>query len=240
MGFEVELKSVGGMMAVGSDVPVRVNCNVGINTEAGRTYEIERLEEIRNSEYQPDTFMDLSVGQLEKPFYREVQDRFNCPVGFVPSYLLPTNTAINKKTAIDIVKRLADDGISFLTLHLTASKELYDLAKASRKIPVTSRGGRAVLNQMKLSGGENVWKSCLPEIIAITKEYGVVISLGTTFRPAGINDACDEAHMKETTEQLKLCRMLQAEGVKVMVENVGHISIDRLEKHCEMLRQMRR
>ena len=31
--------------------------------------------------------------------------------------------------------------------------------------------------------------------------------------------------------------MLQAEGVQVMVENVGHISIDRLEKHCGLLRQ---
>ena len=238
MAFEVVLKSAGERLVVGSGAPVRVNCNVGINAEAGRAYEIERLEAIRESESLPDTFMDLSVGRLEKPFYKEIQVRFDCPVGIVPSYLLPTNTAINKNAAIDIVKRLADDGISFLTMHLTASMELFGLAKASRKIPVTSRGGCSVLHQMKLSGDENIWKTCLPEIINIAKAYGIVISLGTTFRPAGISDACDEAHLKETEEQLELCRMLQREDVQVMVENVGHIAIDRLEKHCELLRQM--
>ncbi len=79
--------------------------------------------------------------------------------------------------------------------------------------------------------------SILPQIIDLAKENSIVISLGTTFRPAGVDEACDEVHLKETEEQLKLCRMLQAEGVQVMVENVGHIGIDRLEKHCGLLRQ---
>jgi len=234
----LKLKTPKGNLKVGDGCPVRTNCNVGINTEASRAYEIERLEAIRESNYYPDTFMDLSVGKLGKPFYKEIQERFECPVGFVPSYLLPTNTAINRKTAIDIIKRLAEDEISFLTIHLTASKEMLNVAKATRKIPVTSRGGCAVLHQMNLSGRGNIWMESLTEIIEIAKKHRITISLGTTFRPAGISDACDEVHLKETEEQLKLCRMLQEEGVQVIVENVGHISIDRLEEHCELLRQM--
>lgn len=232
------LKTLNRNLEIGNYCPVRVNCNVGINNEAGRAYEIERLEAIRRNEQQPDTFMDLSVGLFEKPFYKEIQERFDCPVGFVPSYLFPVNTAISKSDATGIINRLADDGISFLTLHLTASSELFERAKSTRKIPVTSRGGGAVLHQIKLSGKGNIWMACLPEIIDIAKAYGIVISLGTAFRPAGIADACDEVHIRETQEQLKLCKMLQAEGVQVMVENVGHISIDRLEKHCELLRQI--
>lgn len=49
---------------VGSDIPVRVNCNVGINVEADRTYEIKRLEAVKNSDCQPDIFMNLSIGQF--------------------------------------------------------------------------------------------------------------------------------------------------------------------------------
>ena len=224
-------------LEVGQNRPVRVNCNVGVNTAAERAYEIERLDAIRDSRCLPDTFMDLSVGQLEKPFYREIQDRFDCPVGFVPSYLFPANNVISKKDAIGLIEKLANDGISFLTLHLTASLELLETAKVTRKIPVTSRGGIAVLQQMIMNGGKNIWKECLPEIIDITKSYGITISLGATFRPAGICDACDEAHLNETKEQLRVCKMLQSDGVQVMVENVGHVSIDRLEKHCELLRQ---
>ena len=237
MGCENKLKSNLGGLIVGDGVPVRVNCNIGINRENARIYEIERLEAIKASDCQPDTFMDLSVGRLERPFYKDVQERFDCPIGFVPSYLLPVNSNITKSEAIDIIKKLGDDGIAFITLHLTASSSLYELAKKTRKIPTTSRGGTAVLRQMQRGGDENIWMSILPQIIDLAKEYGIVISLGTTFRPAGVNEACDEVHLRETEEQLKLCRMLQAKGVQVMVENVGHIGIDRLEKHCGLLRQ---
>lgn len=224
-------------LEVGGKYPIRVNCNVGINNEAGRAYEIGRLDAIKNSEYVPDTFMDLSIGHYAKPFYKEIQERFDCPTGFVPSYLLPTDRAITKHDAVDFIKRLADDGVSFFTLHLTATKELFDLAIKTRKIPVTSRGGSIVIRHFLDTGDENIWLSILPEIITIAKEYNIVISLGTTFRPAGIEEACDEVHVRETEEQLRMCQQLRAEGVQVMVENVGHISLDKLEKHCELLRQ---
>lgn len=237
MGCKVKLKTKNGGLVVGEGLPVCVNCNVGINHENDRQYEIERLESIKAFDSVPDTFMDLSVGRLERPFYKDVQERFDCPIGFVPSYLLPVNSSIKKSEAIDIIKKLGDDGISFITLHLTASAHLYEHAIKTRKIPTTSRGGTAVLRQMQRGGDENIWMSILPQIIDLAKEYGIVISLGTTFRPAGVDEACDEVHLRETEDQLKLCRMLQAEGVQVMVENVGHISIDRLEKHCGLLRQ---
>lgn len=239
MGCEIKLKSHLGGLIVGDGVSVRVNCNVGINHESDRLYEIERLEAIKASDDQPDTFMDLSVGRLERPFYKEVQERFDCPIGFVPSYLLPVNSSITKNGALDIIKKLGDDGVSFITLHFTASAYLYELAKEKRKIPMTSRGGAAVLRQIQRGGdeNENIWLSCLPEIVDIVKAYRMAISLGATFRPAGICDACDEVHLRETEEQLKLCKSLQDEGVQVMVENVGHISMDRLEKHCGLLRQ---
>lgn len=220
----ISLKAKYANLEIGKNNPIRVNCNVGINEEVDRAYEIERLEVIKNNDCQPDTFMDLSIGQFNKPFYKEIQDRFDCPVGFVPSYLFSPNKPISKKEAIDILKRLADDGIAFVTLHFTATQELFRRAKATRKIPVTSRGGSAVLQQMVRTGdGDNIWISCLPKIIDIAKAYNIVISLGTTFRPAGIMEACDEVHLKETDEQLKICRILQADGVQVMVENVGHV-----------------
>ena len=235
--IEVSLKSHSGGIKVGESQPVRVNCNVGANTPEQIVYERERLKAIGESNRLPDTFMDLSIGQYEKPLYKEIVREFGCPVGVVPAYSFPTTLHITQEYALATLRRLADDGLSFFTLHLTANRDLLDLAKRTRKIPVTSRGGAIALMRSIDDNSENIWMSILPQIIDLAKEYGIVISLGATFRPAGVDEACDEVHLKETEEQLKLCRMLQAEGVQVMVENVGHISIDRLEKHCGLLRQ---
>ena len=235
--FEVSLKSHSGDLKVGESQPLRVNCNVGANTPEQIVYERERLKAIKESNQQPDTFMDLSIGQYEKPLYKEIVSEFGCPVGVVPAYTFPTTLPITQEYALDTLRRLADDGLSFFSLHLTAKKDLLDFAKRTRKIPVTSRGGAIVLMRSIDDNSENIWVSILPQIIDLAKEYGIVISLGTTFRPAGVDEACDEVHLRETEEQLKLCRMLQAKGVQVMVENVGHIGIDRLEKHCGLLRQ---
>ena len=210
---------------------------MGANSIEQMTYERERLQAIKEGSLRPDTFMDLSIGLCEEPLYKVVIREFKCPVGVVPAYFFPWIGKINKTIAIDTLKRLADDGLSFFTCHLTATQELFDIARHSRKIQVQSRGGGIVLRHAFDGNCENIWISVLPEIIDIAKEYKIVISLGATFRPAGIEEACDEVHLRVTNEQLRYCRMLQKEGVQVMVENVGHIALDKLEEHCKRLRQ---
>lgn len=189
--IEVSLKSHSGCIKVGESQPVRVNCNVGANTPEQIMFELERLKAIEESNQLPDTFMDLSIGQYEKPLYKEIIRGLGCPVGVVPAYSFPTTLHITQEYALDMLRRLADDGLSFFTLHLTAKKVFLDLAKRTRKIPVTSRGGAIVLMRSIDDNSENIWVSILPRIIDLAKEYGIVISLGTTFRPAGVDEACD-------------------------------------------------
>lgn len=235
--IEVSLKSHASVLKVGELHQVRINCNVGANTPEQMYYERERLKAIKESNQFPDTFMDLSIGHYDEPLYKDIISEFGRPVGTVPAYTFPASLRITSDYALDTLKRLADDGLSFLTLHLTAEKDLLELAKRTRKIPVTSRGGAIVLMQAQENNSENIWVSILPQIVDLTKAYGIVISLGTTFRPAGIDEACDEIHLRETGEQLKYCKLLQKEGVQVMVENIGHIALNRLEEHCRRLRQ---
>ena len=237
MSYIVELKYKNGLLPVGGYSPVRVNCNVGANSARQMAYERKRLASIRDNGLLPDCFMDLSIGEYPLPLYKDILCDFGCPVGTVPAYSFSASLRVTAERALDILKRQADDGVSFFTLHLTASEKLFNQALKTRKIPVTSRGGSIVLRQMLDTSEENIWLSILPQIIDLAKVYGIAISLGTTFRPAGIAEACDEIHLSETHEQLKMCRLLQAEGVQVMVENVGHITLDKQEKHCELLRQ---
>ncbi len=234
--IEVSLKSHNDDLKVGEVHQVRVNCNVGANTPEQMGYERERLKAIKDSKLLPDTFMDLSIGYYDAPLYKYIIREIGCPVGGVPAYGFPSSRMTSRQDALDVLKRLADDGIAFFTLHLTANRDLLEIAKRTRKIPVTSRGGAIVLKQVMEGRSENIWVSILPQIVDLAKEYGIVISLGSTFRPAGIDEACDEVHLKETEEQLKYCKLLQKEGVQVMVENVGHIALNQLEEHCKRLR----
>ena len=76
---------------------MRVNCNVGANTPEQIVYERERLKVIKESNQLPDTFMDLSIGQYEKPLYKEIIREFGCPVGVVPADSFPTALHITQK-----------------------------------------------------------------------------------------------------------------------------------------------
>lgn len=94
---------------------------------------------------------------------------------------------------------------------------LYDIEKNSRK--------------------QNLFYDHIDEITEIARQYNMTISLGSTFRPSNIFDACDEVHTRETEEQLEICRYLQQKNINVMVENVGHMPLGKMESHAKLLRQ---
>ena len=103
---------------------------------------------------------------------------------------------------------------------------------------ISSRGAGICLYDLQINKRKkNLFLEHIDEIIDIALQYDITISLGTTFRPGNIFDACDEVHIAETKHQLAVSRYLKSKGVKIIVENVGHISIDKLERHAKLLRE---
>jgi len=234
------LKTKNGSLGVGDKYPIRINCNIGINEVSCYEYEIDKINTIfSNKETHPDLMMDLSTITTEKPIYKYLIDNFEVVVGTVPVYqVFNKEKGVLKKKFLDYLEFLAEVGVSFFTLHFTADMDIYELAKKTRGIPVTSRGGSIVLSDTLINQGkENIIAACIDEIIDIALNNDVAISLGTTFRPAGIKDSCDIVHIMETKRQLEYCKHLQSKGVKVIVENIGHVDIDSLKKHSELLRE---
>lgn len=224
---------------IGGDSPIRVNCNIGCNTLSGYNKEKEKLLTLREEGVLPDMMMDLSLAEHEKPLYLTIRDELNLPFGSVLAYhgFDRKNGLCWENTRFSLL-RLCQEGVSFITVHFTADADLFRQAKTKRKIPITSRGGGIVLydteqNQRK----KNIFREHIEEIIDIVLKHDVAISLGTTFRPSTVLDACDSIHVEETIRQLEICRFLQHKGVKTMVENIGHISLDKLAHHAQLLRQ---
>lgn len=225
-------------LTIGKDAPVRVNCNIGCNSADDYELEIQKIEAIKKSGLYPDMMMDLSLERMPKPLYRVAHEELGVEVGTVLSYIpFSKSKGLNWGVCKQYLMELCENGISFVTVHFTASKGLYEFACSTRRIPVTSRGGAMCLYDMKLHQRENVFMQHIDEIAEIALRYGAAISLGATFRPSNIFEACDDVHLQETIEQLRICQYLQSKGVNVMVENVGHIGLDKLEKHAKLLKQ---
>lgn len=225
-------------LTIGLGAPVRVNCNIGCNSESEYIEELKKIETIKASGSIPDMMMDLSLVRMPKPLYVVAREELQAEIGTVLSYLhFSKETGLQWEVCRDYLYELCENGISFVTIHFTASRELLDLAKSTRKIPVTSRGGAMCLYDCMKNERDNIYMQHIDEIAEIVRRYDVTISLGSTFRPANIFDACDEAHIKETQAQLEVSRYLHRKGVKVMIENIGHIGLDKLEQHSDLLKQ---
>lgn len=187
----------------------------------------------------PDMMMDLSLSRFDKPLFRYIKDELKIPAGVVLSYI-----PFSKKNGLDwgecqtYFKYLSDQDIDFVTVHFTANIELFELAREGRHIPVTSRGGAICIYDQKINNRpSNLFLEHIDEIADWALSNSVAISLGSTFRPGNIFDAQDVSHIYETRNQLEICKYLQRRGVNVIVENIGHISIQKLEEHSHILKE---
>lgn len=233
----IRLKGNTHNLMVGEGYPIIVNCNIGANDLHNFSYEKNKIDTLfKNPLTSPDTMMDLSILDKEGHLARHIIQKHGVPVGVVPIYAF-NESELNKSSLLKQIKNYAEMGIAFMSMHFTADTDIYEIAVRERKIPTTSRGGSISLKNAYKSGKLNIFRKCINDIIELANKYNFVISLGTTFRPASIIDACDNAHLTETIRQIELSHYLQEQGVSVIVENVGHISIDKIEKHSSLLQQ---
>lgn len=235
---EVTLIGKSVNVTVGSNHPIVVNCNFGINSKSEYNAEISKIDSIFSNIYcRPDLVMDLSLVGWEFPIANYISNKYGIPVGIVPIYAI-NESSITDEIILQRIELLASRGVAFMTMHFTADADLYEEALHSREIPSTSRGGMITLKYSLKRGSKiNFFRRNMYEIVAIATKYDMAISLGSTFRPAGMCDACDDVHIRETKRQIELAHKLTSLGCKVMIENIGHIRLDILEKHCKLLKK---
>lgn len=237
----IKLKNRNGDIIIGDNNPIIVNCNVGINEERNYVEEIKKIDSLfEKANTTPDTMMDLSICEKNPSIAKYIIDKYKIPVGLVPIYtIFSKQNGVSKEQLIECIVKNAEDGVSFMTMHFTADKDILHIAKKDREIPTTSRGGAVTLADMRINKRpNNIFIENIDEIISLSIKYNFVISIGATFRPAGIRDACDEAHITETNRQKEVCDYIQKRGANVLVENVGHIDVNKIAAHSKLLREM--
>ena len=74
-------------LTVGPGAPVRVNCNIGCNSETEYVEELKKIEAINAYGSIPDMMMDLSLVRMTKPLYVVVREELQVETGTVLSYI---------------------------------------------------------------------------------------------------------------------------------------------------------
>ncbi|MEA3506281.1 MAG: phosphomethylpyrimidine synthase ThiC [Elusimicrobiota bacterium] len=133
---------------------------------------------------------------------------------------------------IDIIRRQAEMGVDFMTIHAGITQktvELYD--KSERLGGIVSRGGKLIYRWVSQNGKENPLYEQFDEILDIAKKHNVTLSLGDGMRPGAIADASDSVQFAELDTLGELTRRCRESGVGVMVEGPGHVPLDKIEEN---------
>jgi phosphomethylpyrimidine synthase len=234
------------IVGVGRGLRVKVNANIGTSPDyADLAIELAKLAAAQQAG--ADTVMDLSTGGDIPAIRRVLMDACQVPVGTVPIYEAAAAAAraqgdIARMTADDIlgsVRRHADDGVDFVTVHSGVSRRIAESEAVRRRVcGIVSRGGMFLARWMHRHGQENPLLARFDEVIDIAREFDVTLSLGDGLRPGAIADAMDAAQVEELMVLAELAKRALAAGVQVMIEGPGHVPLDQVEAQVKLQKEL--
>ena len=235
----------GAAVALGEDLRVKVNANIGTSPDLhDEDLELRKLEAAVKAG--ADTVMDLSTGGDLRSVRRKIVRQASVPVGSVPIYEAIVEAMRKRGGAetmqpdemLDAIRLHGEDGISFVTVHSGVTLAVLErLKNRPRVCGIVSRGGSFLARWMRAHKEENPLYERYDEVLEICKQYGMVISLGDGLRPGAIADAMDPAQVEELTVLGQLYRRARAKGVQAIIEGPGHVPMDQIP--AQMLLQKR-
>jgi len=225
-------------VGVGRMFTTKINANLGRSvTHSGKGDELEKLKVALDAG--ADFVMDLSVASSEEEISSIRQGMLDAspkPLGTVPIYetisLLGDIPKMDPQFLIGVIRRQAEQGVDFMTLH--AGLLLRHIPAAmKRKMGIVSRGGAIMAEWMMENKAENPLYTHWDVVMDILAEHDVTVSLGDGLRPGCLADASDAAQFGELDVLGELVERCRARGVQTMVEGPGHVPFDQIRMNME-------
>lgn len=228
---------------VGTGLRTKVNVNLGISGDL-----IDpgvELEKVRVAlELGAEGIMDLSNHGKTQEFRKQLLEMAPVMIGTVPmydaiGYLEKALISITPQDFLDVVRRHAEDGVDFVTIHAGMNRRVIESFKETgRLMNIVSRGGSLIFAWMEATGNENPFYEYYDEVLEILHEYDVTISIGDAMRPGSGYDATDAGQIAELIEIGKLTKRAWDAGVQVMVEGPGHMAIDEIAANMKLQKRL--
>ncbi|WP_227380158.1 phosphomethylpyrimidine synthase ThiC [Haladaptatus halobius] len=227
-------------MIIGQQFATKVNANIGnSDTTSNLQGELRKLHTAVH--YGADTVMDLSTGENLDEIREANVEHSPVPIGTVPIYeavkRAKNPTDITHELLIDIIKKQAEQGVDYMTIHAGVLMEHLPLTDG-RKTGIVSRGGSILAQWIEENGMQNPLYAKFEEICEIFAKHDVTFSLGDGLRPGCLADASDEAQFAELETLGELTQVAWDHGVQVMVEGPGHVPMDQIKDNVERQQDM--
>jgi len=224
---------------IGRLLRTKVNANIGTSSERARL-ETE-LDKLRVAlEVGADAIMDLSTGGDLDAIRQGLLEACPVPFGTVPIYQVIQGRDVDDVTIdliLEVIERQAKQGVDFFTIHAGVLREYLPFIER-RVAGIVSRGGALLAKWMLHHNRQNPLYERFDDICAIMAEYDVCFSLGDGLRPGAIADASDEAQMAELKTLGELVERAWAKGCQVMVEGLGHVPFNQIQRNMEIQQQI--
>ena len=228
---------------VGEGLRTKVNVNLGISGDLADEAEEWRKVEVA-LELGAEAIMDLSNSGKTQSFRTRLIEKSPAMIGTVPmydaiGYLEKALITITAEDFLDVVRRHAQDGVDFVTVHAGMNRRVLESFKETGRLTnIVSRGGSLIFAWMEATGNENPFYEHYDEVLAILHEHDVTISIGDAMRPGCTYDASDAGQIAELIEIGKLTRRAWDAGVQVMVEGPGHMALDEIAANMKMEKRL--
>ncbi len=220
--------------AVGEGLRTKINVNLGISKDC-KSFEKEMAKVEAAIDMGVEAIMDLSSYGKTQEFRQLLIEKSPAMIGTVPVYDAigfydKELSEITSDEFLNVVRKHAQDGVDFVTIHAGMNRETMDVFKRNPRLNhIVSRGGSLMYAWMELTGNENPFYEYYDELLDICAEYDVTLSLGDACRPGSIHDATDASQIKELMVLGELTKLAWEKHVQVMIEGPGHMAINEIE-----------
>ena len=233
-------------VGIGQNLRTKVNATIGTSTDiidVDMELEKAKIAEAAGA----DTLMELSIGGDLDQIRRRVLKNTTKPVGSVPIYQTAVESIQNNGSVIymeadDMIQNIekqAKDGIDFMAIHCSVNREtLKRLKHEGRKGGLVSRGGSFISSWMVENDAENPLYENFDQILDITEEYDVCLSMANAMRAGALTDSTDRAQIQELIVLGELVDRARERGVQTIVEGPGHIPINEIETNINIQKKM--
>ncbi|MBL6976293.1 MAG: phosphomethylpyrimidine synthase ThiC [Deltaproteobacteria bacterium] len=227
-------------VGIGSGLSVKVNVNLGRSqTVSCLTEEVDKVQIALD--HGADAVMDLSTGPGIDEIRQAVLDSCPVPVGTVPVYQALNDVEDVIELAVedflDVVRRQAEQGVDFMTLHAGILRSHVGLA-SGRLTGIVSRGGALMARWMEHHDRENPYFEYFDEVLQLARRHDVTLSLGDGLRPGCLHDASDAAQFAELGTLGELTSRAWEAGVQVMIEGPGHVPFHQIEDNVRRQKEV--
>lgn len=228
---------------IGKGLKTKINVNLGISKDCcDINTEMEKVKWA--DEMNAHAIMDLSNYGKTEEFRKKLIETSPAMIGTVPVYDAvgfydKELKDITAKEFLDVVRKHAENGVDFITVHCGINRENAEIFKRNKRVMnIVSRGGSLLYAWMELNNKENPFYEYYDELLDICREYDMTVSLGDSLRPGGIADGTDASQIAELMTLGELTKKAWDKDVQVIVEGPGHIRINEIEANVLLQKKL--